>query len=131
METKTVGKEVRTTDEPLRIRTWQETIQREEHKKPMNERVDAMTYIKPFPIKECDLLTIKRFIQFCRFNSKNDWGVGLKMLMDYVETDAKTLLLYDKILKLENDMEGLKVLVDNKQGEDEEKGERKTFGGRK
>lgn len=128
--TDTVGEEIRSSDEPLRIRTWQETLQRGEHKKPLNERIDAMTYIKPFPIKEVDLLTIKRFINFSRFNSKNDWGVGLKMLLDYADGDAKIMMLYDRILQVERDVEGIIIALDEPKQQQKEQTKR-TFGMRR
>lgn len=126
-----IGNEVRESTEPIRIRNWTEIQRNGLHKQPINERIDAMTYIKPFPLKEVDLLTIKRFIRFCRFNSKNDWGIGLKILLDYVDTDAKTTLLYDKQLKIEEEISGLKSELNEMKEKPKEKKVVKGFGGGK
>jgi hypothetical protein len=123
-----IGDEILSSEEPIRIRTWQEIIMSKEHKAPIQERIDAMTYIKPFPIKECDLLTIKRFIHFCRFNSKNDWGIGLKMLLDYVDADAKNIMIFDKMMQLEGELEGLKTEISSLKDKMNEKKERVGFG---
>jgi hypothetical protein len=125
-----IGEQIIDSDEPIRIRSWQEINETGEHKKPLNERVDAMTYVKPFPIKEIDLLTIKRFIKFCRFNSKNDWGIGLKILLDYVEGDAKSIMLFDKMMRIESEIEGVKAEIQDFKKSDE-RTEKKTFGGMK
>jgi len=128
-----VGEEIRSSNEPVRIRTWQEIQRENECKKPIQERIDAMTYVKPFPIKEVDLLTIKRFIKFCRFSSKNDWGVGLKILLDSIDYDAKTMMLYEKISALESRIEGLESSQQEptREVETNEDKPKKTFGGMK
>jgi len=123
-----VGEEIKDSDEPIKIRSWQETIQNNEHKAPIKERIDAMTYIKPFPIKEVDLLTIKRFINFCRFNAKNDWGVGLKVLLDYVDTDAKNVMLYNKIMDLESQLEAMSSRITELAEKPKETKKKGTFG---
>ncbi len=109
-----VGQEIKNSDEQIRIRSWDEIRTTGEHNKPINERVDAMTYIKPFNIKEVDLMTIKRFISYARFNAKNDWGTAMKMLLDNTEADAKEVMLYENILALKQEVEQIKAEIEKK-----------------
>lgn len=123
-----VGREVTSSDEPVRIRSWQEILGDNTHKKPINERVDAMTLVKGLNLKEIDLLTLKRLIKFARFNTKNDWGIAIKTLLDSVESDSKTMMLYDKIISMENNIEELYNMIIKNDGKKEAKKVVKTFG---
>jgi hypothetical protein len=76
-----------------------------------------MTFIKPFIIKEVDLLTVKRLIQYARFNAKNDWGTAIRMLLDYVDTDAKNIMLYNRMLEFETRLERLEASLEEKEPE--------------
>lgn len=125
---KFVGNEPRMSDESVILRSWHESLKTGMHKTPIKERVDAMTLIQGYCIKEIDLLTVKRFIQFCRFNTKNDWGVGLKLLLDFVESDSKTVMLYDKITAVESRVEAVEATLNKPP---QEKKTPTTFGGDK
>lgn|SRR3990167_5375223 len=110
----------------VKLRSWSEVLNDGLHKQDIVNRVDAMTLVKPFVIKEIDMLTLKRLVRYCRQNAKNDWGTGIKMLLDAAEADAKTMMLYEKIVVLEDKVESL---IGKPQEEKKEKKEFKGFGG--
>lgn len=110
----------------IKFRSWGEVCEQGLHKQNISQRVDAMTLIKPFIIKECDLLTIKRIVNYSRVNSKGDWGLALKMLLDAAEADAKTTLLYEKIINLES---MFNAFVGKPEKVEEDPKAKKTFGG--
>lgn len=76
----------------------------------VKERVDDMTY-RVFTIKDCPEKTYKRFIAWCEANSKNQtyviYHLGLKMLLDAVETNAKDIMLLEKIQELDDRLTAL------------------------
>lgn len=112
----------------IKLKSWGEVCQGNLHKQNIVERVDAMTLIKPFVIKEIDMFTLKRLIRYCRMNSKNDWALGIKMLLDQCEGDAKSMMLYEKLVTLEeNYNKHLEVLHNETKKEEPKKV--KTFGG--
>jgi hypothetical protein len=106
--------------------------------KDLNERVEDITTttfsVAGIPIKE-----FRRFLEFCEMNAKITkifydrvtnkkqikedicYAIGLSRLMDMAESDAKTELLYAKILEIQ-------ARLDAMEG-NEEKKKPKTFGG--
>ena len=77
-----------------------------------------------FHISGCPIATMKRFVNFCNQNSKMTkvfydknnqrqvkedlcYSIGLAMLLDAVDADAKTQMLFDRITKLEKQVEDL------------------------
>ena len=112
----------------LKFKGWGEVKQEELHKQPLNSRVDSLTIVKPFVINEMDLATIKRLVLWCRRHSKGEWALGIKMLLDAQEEDAKTMLLYEKICKLEERVEALEGTPITPLEDEQRVNKPKTFG---
>ena len=87
------------------------------------EDVEAVTTTS-FNISGIPISEFKRFIEFCRLNAKTTkifydngkknfkeelcYSIAIKQLLDIASADAKNQMLYNKILKLENEMYQIK-----------------------
>ena len=86
------------------------------NEKNLREKVDNMTTTS-FNIAGCPLKTFKRFMEFCEENAKITkifhkdgkkeikeelcYSIGLKVLLDIANADAKFTMLYEKIQAVE------------------------------
>ena len=116
----------------------------EEFKETIKEKVQKIS-VRTFTISSCPEATYQQFIRFCEENARNvryfqdDDGklhekveiiyhVGLRLLLDGWEADAKTMMLYEKIKAMEG---RLTLLEQTPQKEEPKRKEIKTFGGNK
>lgn len=112
------------------------TNENEETKKSIVDRVEDMkTSIRTFTIGSCPEKTYQRFLNYCRTNAKNTkyfqddngkpvikeeliYHVGLRLLLDIAETDAKSMVLFEKIAKLEDRLDNIEKKFINPKVED-------------
>lgn len=87
----------------------------------MNERVNDLIVQKSFSICGCPIKIIKEFKDFCIDETKNDYSMGLKVLLERNTINFQQELFAMKILELENKMGRLEP-------KEEEKLKVKTFG---
>lgn len=113
----------------IKMRSWQEVLEGGLHKQPIQERIDSMTYVKPFVIKEIDMLTIKRVERFSKMHSKGDWGIGLRLMTELIDTDTKYSMLFTMLNDLADRVESIEAMLAQPQEETEKKP--KVFGGGK
>lgn len=113
----------------IKLRSWGEIIQAGIHKENIRDRVDAMTIVKPFIIKEIDLLTLKEFVKYCRMNTKGDWGMGISTLLREHTLGGVNTILYEKLLLIEERMEYIEGNIAGMVGEEKKEDKKKTFGG--
>jgi hypothetical protein len=90
------------------------------------DRIDDITTIN-FSITKCPLKVFKAFSNFCKQETNDNYAFGLKVLLDSREANVKELVLYEQYLKLREEFEALKELV-NKTGEPKVIDKPKTFG---
>ena len=97
----------------------QEVISEEDKK--IQDRVEEIT-TTTFSIQGVPIRVFKRFLRFCEDNAKiwRDrtgqkqireelcYSIGLAILLDSWDTDAKHQLLFDRIVKLEDKLNGNK-----------------------
>jgi len=113
-----------------------------EEKKNTKERVKEIS-VRTFTIGGCPETVYDRFIKFCEQNAKNVryfkdekgklhtkeeiiYHIGLRILLDSFESDAKTMMLYEKIKNLEK---RLALLEEKPKEENKNRKKIKTFGG--
>lgn len=89
----------------------------------MNERVDGLI-MKSFSICNCPLPLIKEFKTFCFEETKGDYSMGLKILLERNRLNYKEEVMALKVQELYNEVQSMK----SKPEEGEKKVERKTFG---
>jgi len=94
----------------------------------MKERTDALINVKSFSICSAPISVIKDFKDFCKLESKNDYSLGLKILLERNRMNFQQEIFAIKIQELEGRIEALET----KPQEPVEKKEKiKTFGGDK
>jgi len=94
----------------------------------MKERTDALINVKSFSICSAPISVIKDFKDFCKLESKNDYSLGLKILLERNRMNFQQEIFAIKIQELEGRLEALET----KPQEPVEKKEKiKTFGGDK
>ncbi len=108
----------------------------------MEEKVKAIS-VRTFTISSCPETVYQRFIKFCNDNAKNTrfykdennkvhqkdeiiYHIGLRLLLDVYEADAKSLMLFEKIKALELDVENIRL----KLSDYKPKLKSRTFGGK-
>jgi len=111
-------------------------------KESIKDKVEQIS-VRSFTVGSCPEKVYQRFRDFCESNAKNiryykdDKGVhtkeeiiyhiGLKQLLDIAQTDAKSVMLFERILTVEQRMD----LIDNEMTGEEKsttKLKKKTFG---
>jgi len=83
-------------------------VEKEEN---IKERVDSDVVTLNFTVSNCPETIYNRFVDYCKKNAGNYYAMGLKQLLDTAEADAKSLMLYEKIIALEvriTELEGKK-----------------------
>jgi len=78
--------------------------------KETKDRIDDITTIN-FSITKCPLKVFKAFSTFCKQETNDNYAFGLKVLLDSREANVKELVLYEQYLKLREEFEALKELV--------------------
>lgn len=94
----------------------------------IKSRVNEMTSIN-FSITKCPQKVFRRFSEFCKTETNNNYSFALKLLLDGMEGNVKEALLFQQYIELKAELDELKVLVMNISTKSEpEKKKRKTFG---
>jgi len=93
----------------------------------VKERSDALINVKSFSICSCPISVIKDFKEFCNIESKNDYSLGLKILLERNKINFQQEVFAMKIRELEDKI----IILEEapKQEKKEEKKNVKTFGG--
>lgn len=117
-----------------------------EENNDLKRRVENITTTS-FSISGVKITDFKRFIRFCEdnatvtkvyhdkqgnVNTKSElcYSIGLKHLLDIAESDAKNVMLFDRMVKLEEQLRELEGKVFKEQKQPEAKKEFKGMGGR-
>lgn len=112
-------------------------------KKDAKQRVKDIS-VRTFTICSCPESVYDRFIDFCNKNSKNIryykdksgklhkkeeviYHIGLRLLLDIADSDAKSMMLYEKIKHLRDRVD----LIEKKLQSEKDNNKSKTFGGDK
>jgi len=69
--------------------------------KSIKERVESIT-LRKFWISDCPEEVYQRFVDFCKKETNNGYAMGIKLLLDAWEKNAIELMLYEKIIALED-----------------------------
>lgn len=72
--------------------------------KDTKDRVEDLTTIN-FSITKCPLKIFKRFSQFCKQETNDNYAFGLKMLLDALDTNVKEVVMWEQITALRDDFE--------------------------
>ena len=91
------------------------------------DKVDEITTIN-FSVTKCPLKIYKKFTEFCKLESNDNYAFGMKLLLDSREANVKELVLYEQYIKLKAEVDELREMVVTKTKT--EKGGPKTFGSR-
>ena len=91
----------------------------EDKEKSIQDKVDEIT-TTTFSIAGCPIKVFKLFVKFCEENAKTTkiiynegkreireqlcYAIGLKQLVDIANADAKSQMLFDRVVKLEERM---------------------------
>ena len=78
--------------------------------KSIKERVELIT-TRNFTVSACPETVFQRFVNFCKRETNNNYAMGIKILLDAYETHAKELVLYEKLLELEDRVTALEEKV--------------------
>lgn len=88
----------------------------------MNERVDNLIEFRSFSICGCPLPLIKNFKEFCQYETKGDYSMGLKILLERNNMNFQQELFAIKIKELDNRLKEVEMK------ENEEPKKATTFG---
>jgi len=75
------------------------------------EKIEELTTIN-FSINKCQLAVFKRFREFCVKETNDNYGFGLKLLLDLKDANAKEMVLYENYLELKEEVEIIKKGLD-------------------
>ena len=78
--------------------------------KNIKERVELIT-TRNFTISACPEKVFQRFVSFCKQETNNNYAMGIKLLLDVYEKNAKELVLYEKLLDHEDRLIALEEAV--------------------
>ena len=70
-------------------------------KDKIKEKVDKITSVN-FQINDCPLEIFQRFQGYCREHTKNNYSIGLSNLLSVAETNAKEVMVWEKIMELQD-----------------------------
>jgi hypothetical protein len=71
------------------------------------EKLEEMTTIN-FSITKCPMKVFKRFSEFCKKDTNDNYSFGLKMLLDARESNIKEVILYEQYMQLKDEVEQIK-----------------------
>ena len=72
----------------------------------MTERIENMT-TRNFSITRCPEKVWKDFVKFCEEETGDSYSMGIKVLLDLYKTNAKELMLYKRIIDIEDKVDAL------------------------
>lgn len=103
--------------------------EKNENVKEMKDKVDNLTTIN-FSVTKCPLKVYRKFVEFCKEESNDNYSMGLKLLLDGIEGNVKEATLFqeymevkERLVKVEAELNQLKKPV-----EEEKKPKLKTMG---
>ena len=76
----------------------------------IKDKVDEMTTIN-FSITKCPLKIYKRFVQFCKEETSDNYSFGLKLLLDGMEGNVKESLLFQQYLEIKGEVAQIKEII--------------------
>ena len=88
------------------------------------EEVEELTTIN-FSITKCPMKVFKRFSEFCKHETNDNYSFGLKVLLDAIDGNVKEAMLFEQYMELKAELNDLKGSL-MKQGK--EKTKPKTMG---
>lgn len=92
----------------------------------LKERTDGLINIKSFSICGCPIKVIQEFKDFCVTETKNDYSMGLKILLERNRTNAQQEIMAMRLQEFEYRLGKME-----EKPEQEETKKTKTFGGKK
>jgi hypothetical protein len=63
------------------------------------EKIEELTTIN-FTISKCPMKIFKRFMEFCKNETNNNYSFGLKLLLDGIDSNIKEVVLYEQYMEL-------------------------------
>jgi hypothetical protein len=90
-------------------------------KKKTSERVEDMTTIN-FSITKCPMKVFKKFAEFAKEETCDNYSMALKILLDGMKANVKEMLLYEQYMEMKVRLDELELEFENlkKQPEEEE-----------
>jgi len=79
-----------------------------ENDESMKSKVDEMTSIN-FSITKCPQKVFRKFTDFCKKETNNNYSFGLKMLLDGMDGNIKEALLFEQYIELKSRMDDLEI----------------------
>jgi len=98
-------------------------------KNDVNERVDNLI-MRSFSICNCPIQVIKDFKRFCEIETRADYSMGLKILLERNIINFQQEVFAYKMKQLEEQLDELTALVASSEDKEEQKVP-KTFGKKK
>ena len=93
----------------------------------IKKRVEEITTIN-FSITKCPHKVYKKFVEFCKTETNDNYSFGIKLLIDGMEANIKEAALYENYMILKERMDVLEEQI-NKPKEEEKKVKKlKTMG---
>ena len=74
------------------------------------DKVEDITTIN-FSITKCPLKIYKRFTEFCKQETNDNYAFGLKLLIDSREVNVKEVVLYEQYTKLKAEIDELREMI--------------------
>jgi len=71
------------------------------------EEASAVTTIN-FSITKCPIVIHKRFVDYCKKESNDNYSFGLKLLLDGMDGNVKEATLFQQYIELKGEMKELK-----------------------
>lgn len=91
------------------------------------KKVEELTTIN-FSITKCPMKVFKRFSEFCKNETNDNYSFGLKLLVDGMEGNLKEALLYEQFMELKVRIDELEELLANKPETEPKRLKPKTMG---
>jgi len=83
-------------------------------------RVEEITTIN-FSITKCPMKVFKRFSDFCKSETNDNYSFGLKLLVDGMEGNVKEALMYEQFMELNARVQDLEAKYEPVQTETKSK----------
>ena len=77
------------------------------------DKIEDLTTIN-FSITKCPMRVFKRFSEFSKKESNDNYSFALKLLLDCRETNIKEVVLYEQYMELKQEFAELKKKVEHK-----------------
>lgn len=92
----------------------------------IKERVEKLTTIN-FSITKCPIKVYKRFVEFCKGETNDNYSFGLKLMLDGMDGNVKESLLFQQYIEIKERLDKIEIVLNDKD-DVEEKSDVKTFG---